>query len=303
MRRRVKLVEEHLACRQRLDAMLDLLGPGYVEVLGIRGSKTSLMVLERYGDPTSLRRLGLNRLASVLRRTSGGKWNVDHARRLLEAANEAMALWSGGGLDCTELAWDLASEVRIIRQLEAEIGRLDTRIAELYADADPNKIVLSAPGVGPVLAGGIRGRLGDADRFANLAAVRSLSGMVRHVNQSGNTDTRPGITKQADPGLRRDLWFAAELARHQDPQLAAKYYRLVVDRRLHHYSAVCHLATTLLTRIAGCWRTGQPYVLRDIDGRPVDHAEARAIIAERYTIPPDVRRRSRVPDATSEPTR
>jgi hypothetical protein len=105
----------------------------------------------------------LNRLTALLRRTSGGKWNIDHARPLLNAANEAMALWSGGGLDCTELAWDLASEVRIIRQLEADIGRLDTRIAELYADADPNKIVLSAPGVGPVLAGGSRGRLGDAD--------------------------------------------------------------------------------------------------------------------------------------------
>ena len=303
VRRRVNLVEEHLACRQRLDSMLDLLGPGYVEVLGIRGSKTSLMVLERYGDPTTLRRLGLNRLTALLRRTSGGKWNIDHARRLLDAANEAIALWSGGGLDFAELAWDLASEVRIMRQLELEIGRLDARIAELYADADPKKIVLSAPGVGPVLAGGIRGRLGDADRFANLAAVRSFSGMVPKVNQSGNSDTRPGITKQGDPGLRRDLWFAAELARHQDPQLAAKYHRLVVERRLHHYSAVCHLATTLLTRIAACWRTGQPYIVRDVDGRPVDAAEARAIIAERYTIPPEARRRSRVPDATSEPTR
>jgi len=58
VRRRVKLVEDHLASRQRLDAMLDLLGPAYVEVLGIRGSKTSLAILERYGDPKALRRLG-----------------------------------------------------------------------------------------------------------------------------------------------------------------------------------------------------------------------------------------------------
>jgi hypothetical protein len=79
VRRRVKLVEQHLACRQRLDTMLDLLGPGYVDVLGIRASRTSLLTLERYGDPRSLRRLGLNRLTTVLRRASGGKWNVEHA--------------------------------------------------------------------------------------------------------------------------------------------------------------------------------------------------------------------------------
>ena len=303
VRRRVNLVAYHLACRQRIDAMLDLLGPSYIEALGTRMPKSALEVLEHYGDPRSLRRLGLNRLTALLRRTSGGAWKAERARRLLEAANEAIALWQDGGLDFAELAWDLASEVWIMRKLDSEIDRLDERIAELYAAADPKGIVQSAPGVGPVLAGGILGRLGDSNRFANLAAVRSFSGMVPGVNQSGHSQARPGITKQGDPGLRRDIWFAADLARHHDPQLAAKYHRLVVDRRLHHYSAVCHLATTLLTRIAGCWRTGEPYVVRDTDGRPVDHAEARAIIAERYKIPPEVRRRSRVPEAVSEPTR
>jgi transposase len=303
VRRRVKLVEDHRACLNRLDAMLDLLGPGYAEVLGTRGTKTALAVLERFGDPRAMRRFGLARVTAFVRRVSGGKWNEQHAERLLEAANEAIALWRGGGLDFTELAWDLASEVRIIRQLDTEIDRLDERIAELYVDADPKKIVQSAPGVGPVLAAGIRGRLGDANRFANLAAVRSFSGMIPGVNQSGTAQGQPSITKQGDPGLRRDLWFAAELARHQDPQLAAKYHRLIVERRLHHYSAVCHIATTLLTRIAACWRTGQPYTVRDTDGRPVDPAQARAIIAERYTIPPEARRRSRIHDAMSEPTR
>ena len=209
-----------------------------------------------------------------MRRTSGGHWNADHAERLLAAANEAIALWAGGGLDFDELAWDLASEVRVLRQLDAEITRLDTRIAELYDRADPKGIIRSAPGIGDVLAAGIAGRLGDPNRFANLAAVRSFSGLVPGVNQSGFSETNPGITKQGDPGLRRDLWFAADLARRQDPQLAAKYYRLIVDRKLHHFSAVCHIATTLLTRIAACWRSDQLYIVRDIDGRPVDHAEA-----------------------------
>lgn len=33
--------------------------------------------------------------------------------------------------------------MRIICQLDIEIDRFDARIAELYADADPKKIVLS----------------------------------------------------------------------------------------------------------------------------------------------------------------
>ncbi len=39
--------------------MLDLLGPGYAEVLGgARYGKTALEILERYGDPRKLRRWG-----------------------------------------------------------------------------------------------------------------------------------------------------------------------------------------------------------------------------------------------------
>lgn len=300
VRRRVKLVEWQLACRQRLDSMLDLLGPAYAEVLGgARYTKTALVVLERYGDPRKLRRLGVNRLAVVMKRTSGGQWGTDKAKELVTAAGEATTLWEHDGLDFEELAWDLASEVRVLRHLGDEITRLETRINLLYEKADPTGIVISAPGVGPILAGGILGRLGDAKRFTDLAGVRSFSGMIPKVNQSGHTETRPGITKQGDAGLRRDIWFAADQARHIDPQLAAKYHRLIVERRLHHYSAICHLATTLLTRIAACWRRDERYVIRDIDGRRITPTEGRAIVQARYRIPPQIRTRARIPTTVS----
>ncbi len=31
-----------------------------------------------------------------------------------------------------------------------------------------------------------------------------------------------------------------------------------LDAGKHHNSALCHIATTLLTRIVACWRTGRP---------------------------------------------
>ena len=57
---------DRLACRQRLDAMLDLLGPSLCRgARRRRTNKTSLEVLERYGDTTSTQSLGLNRLATL----------------------------------------------------------------------------------------------------------------------------------------------------------------------------------------------------------------------------------------------
>ena len=93
------------------------------------------------------------------------------------------------------------------------------------------------------------------------------------------------------------------IRRTEDPQLAAKYYRLVVDRQLHHNSAICHIATTLLTRVATCLRNNTSYVVRDIDGRVLDRVEAAAIITARYSIPAEFRRRSRVPNEVSESTK
>jgi hypothetical protein len=85
--------------------------------------------------------------------------------------------------------------------------------------------------------------------------------------------------------------MAANQARRLDPTLAAKYQRLLVEAGKHHNSALCHIATTLLTRIVACWRAGQTYVLKDVDGRIVTSAQARAIIAERYAIPAEQRAR------------
>ncbi|WP_198406922.1 hypothetical protein [Nocardia terpenica] len=83
--------------------------------------------------------------------------------------------------------------------------------------------------------------------------------------------------------------MAAQQARRSDPSLAAKYHRLMTETGKHHNSAVCHLATTLLTRIAACWRRGEHYIIQDIDGSPVTPEQARAIIADRYTVPAEIR--------------
>ena len=84
--------------------------------------------------------------------------------------------------------------------------------------------------------------------------------------------------------------MSANQARRLDPTLAAKYHRLMVDKGKHHNSALCHIATALLTRVVACWRAQTPYQIRDVDGRPITNQEARAIITERYTIPTEIRR-------------
>jgi NAD-dependent oxidoreductase involved in siderophore biosynthesis len=61
------------------------------------------------------------------------------------------------------------------------------------------------------------------------------------------------------------------------------------DTGRHHTSATCTIAAVLLTRIVACLRNGTPYHLRDVDGRLITASEGRAIVVERYQIPPEIR--------------
>jgi transposase len=274
----------------RLDALLELLGPAWHAALGSSlGHNTPLRFLAAgYADPHTLRRLGHARLARFLHRHSRGAWNDDHAEALLAAARETAALWDDE-LDFADLADDIAVEARLALAITTEITELDERIATLVARRDPAGIVASAPGVGPITSAMILGRLGDPTRFTSLAAVRAYSGLVPSLNASGTSGRHGGPTKRGDAHLRHALFIAAHHARRLDPTLAAKYHRLMTQAGKHHTSALCHIATTLLTRIAACWRNGTPYQLRDVDGHEITAEQARAIIAERYTVPPELR--------------
>jgi hypothetical protein len=53
------------------------------------------------------------------------------------------------------------------------------------------------------------------------------------------------------------------------------------------------VASHLARRFWAFMARGDPYVLRDVDGRPVTREQAKAIIAERYTVPEDVIARRR----------
>lgn len=281
---RQSLIARRTAGLQRLDALLELLGPGWTAVLGTDMGKAALTVLERYADPHALQRLGRARLTKLLIRASRGAWREDKADALLAAARETLRLWPADAVDFAELGEDIGIEARLIRQLGEEIDALEDRIATHYEAADPGGIIASAPGVGDVLAPLILGRLGDAKRFRDLSAVRNYTGLVPKVSQSGTVDRHDGLTKAGDHLLRYALFMAADHARKTDPTLAARYYRLRASDK-HHNSALCTLAAVLVTRIAACWRNDEHYVLRDMNGNVISEAEGRALCAAMKPAP------------------
>ena len=285
------LVKRRTTSLARLDALLEILGPDWHAAFGAHlGNKTPLRFLAAgYADPHTVRRLGRARLARFLYRHSRGAFGDDLADQILAAARASLDLWAED-LPFPDLAEDIAVEARLALALTDEIKEVDERIALLVRERDPDAIITSAPGVGAITGAVILGRLGDASRFQSLAAARAFSGLVPSLDASGISGRHGGPTKRGDALLREALFISANQARRLDPTLAAKYHRLMVETGKHHNSALCHIATTLLTRVVACWRNQTPYQLRDIDGRVVDGSQARAIITQLYQIPDHIRR-------------
>ena len=279
------MVKRRTATYARIDSLVELLGPGWYAVLGSDYGIAALGFLARYADPHTVIRLGQARLARFLINRSRGAWRDDHAAALVTAAKQTLELWrtsdGSDAMDFAELAADTAHEADQALFLTRQIRQIDERIADLYAEADPQGIVQTAPGVSPVTGAVIAGRLGDPHRFTSLAAIRAYTGLVPITTQSGVGSHTSNLTKAGDPLLREMLFTAADTARKTDPQLAAKYQRLMAGDR-HHDSAICHIATTLVTRIAACMRSQQPYQLRDVDGTPITPEQGRDIVKQRY---------------------
>jgi transposase len=287
---RASLVKRRNVILARLDSYLELLGPAWHAAFdGNLANITPLRFLAAgYADPHAVRRLGRARLTRFLWRYSHGAFGDRQASRILAAAAETLQLWNGE-LSYPDLAEDIAAEARLALALTAEIRDLEQKAAALLHQADPAGILTSVPGVGAIGAAQILARLGDPARFRSLAGARSFSGLVPSLTASGANGRHGPPTKSGDAPLREALFMAADQARRIDPTLAATYHRLMVGAGKHHTSALCHTAATLLTRVVACWRAGTPYQLRDVDGSAVDKDQARAIIADRYTIPAQLR--------------
>jgi transposase len=179
------LVRRRTTSMQRLDSLLEILGPDWVQALGSDMTQTVFTFLAKWANPHQVKRMGRARLARWFQHQTRKAWGDRRAGAVVAAAEATLALWGPDGLDYDSLAADIAVEASLALELARQISALDERIRDLYLEADPKEIVQSAPGVGKILAAQIRGRLGDPHRFTSLAAARSFSGLVPRERSSG----------------------------------------------------------------------------------------------------------------------
>jgi transposase len=257
--------------------------------------QADLAVLERWADPHALVAAGAARLVRVITTASHGHLGVARAEQWLAAAHAALELYGDHpAIAFTELAAEVHTEIRLLRATQAELDRHAGQRETCYQKVDPDGLARSLPGLATVGGPALVATMGPPGRFPNATKFRSFTGLAPKASETGQTDRKgQPISKAGNKLLRTTLIRAADNARRVDPQLARIYWIQMVQRGKDHLGALCVVAAHLAERAWVVMDRGTPYVICDTDGTPVTPTQAKQVIAERWTVPEEVRRRRR----------
>ena len=102
----------------------------------------------------------------------------------------------------------LAISITSIRALESQIKAFDKAITK-QMELLPN-VLISIPGIGPVLSAGIMAEIGDINRFQNQAALAKYAGLAWQQHQSGDFEAQ--TTRMIHSGNRFLKYYLCEAA-------------------------------------------------------------------------------------------
>ena len=257
--------------------------------------RADLAVLERYADPRLLVKAGRARLTAVIAKASNNHQGQARAEQWLTAAQQAIELYGDHpAVAFTDLAAEIATEVRLLHAVETELAGHEAERETCYRWVDPAQLARTLPGLARVGGPAMTAVIGDAARFPTAAHFKSYLGLAPRASETGNTDRKGQPMSKAGSRLARaTLIRAADTARKHDPQLARVYHQQMVERGADHLKANCVVAARLAERLWTVMRRRMPYVICDVDGTPASPEQAKAIIAEQWSVPEDVRRRRR----------
>jgi len=290
-----RLTEQIAAIKQRLQAIDRWAWPGLQRVL-TAAHPARRWVRECWYDPWAV--------------CAAGEATLRQAWQAASPQQPAETAWIAEFLACAQRVVtlyghpDVLPHARFQATLQREQARLDALLDQvhtlrlqvvrpLYRQLYPQRYLETLQGVGQDSAAVYTAWVADIQRFPSAQRFRGWSGLTPFSRQTGESQARGLHITQAGPDLLKATAFLnANVARLYDPQIAAVYYTQMMDYGKHHLQAVCACATHLLDRIYVVLSQNRPYQLRDLDGTPLTKQQARRICQERYTVPPEVRRRN-----------
>jgi transposase len=145
----------------------------------------------------------------------------------------------------------------LLQELDRRMQPLDQNLKQQAEQRPEARLLMTHPGVGPVVSMAFVLTLGDPLRFASSKQVASYLGLVPLERSSGGRQRLGHITKQGSSLLRGLLVEGARVAAQREPEWKRRYIRLALKK--NRSIAAVALARRLGVRLWWMWKLGLTY--------------------------------------------
>jgi len=167
------------------------------------------------------------------------------------------------------LTVSIASSFTLISTYQQEIKSVNKAIEKTLKGLNPNayQSLLSIPGIGPIMAGGIISEIGDIHAFKSQDSLAKYAGLVWRENQSSKfTGEDTPMSKAGNAYLRYYLIEAASHVRNHCREFSDYYQKKYAEVKTHqHKRALALTARKLVRLIFGLLANNQLYSSERVD--------------------------------------
>jgi transposase len=183
----------------------------------------------------------------LLRPRSGGVERFPNRvrRTLLELSSEVPAY--------------LERQLLAVEALTVQVKAADKELRELVEADATCRLLMTAPGVGPVTAARFKSAIDEVGRFPEAHALESYLGLVPGESSSSDSKHRTGLTKAGANAVRACLSQASWVAWRLYPDDPMVQWAKQVAARRGTYVAICALSRKLAGVLYAMWRDNAAY--------------------------------------------
>ena len=225
-RRRDLVADQSRAITRLRETLLSLL-PALERALDLN-NKGDLTLVVSYQTPAAIRRMGRKRLAAYLK-----KRGVKGADRLAQKALGAAESQSVS-LPAEEVAASIVAELaREILELKGRLGTLDEELRKRFFAREEAPILVSLPGMGPILGAEFLVATGDLRAFESADRLAAYAGLVPAAHDSGKRTGNNRRMRGGNKVLKRVFWQSAFASLRSAPASRAFYDRKRAEGKRH----------------------------------------------------------------------
>jgi transposase len=253
-RRRDLITDQSRIITRLREALLSLF-PALERALDLNG-KGPLILLTHYQTPAQLRRAGHKRVATYLRNRSV-KGSDKVAYKALSAARSQSV-----SLPAQEVASRIVAELAAeVLALKERIESIDEEIGRRFFARPGARILISLPGMGPILGAEFLVCVGDISAFESADRLAAYAGLVPAARDSGKRVGNHRRMRGGNKTLKRVFYQSAFASLRGSPESRTFYDRKRAEGK-RHTQALIALARRRVNVVWAMLRDGTTYETR-----------------------------------------